>query len=234
MGWLHARQVHRPGSGDRRQTPAIPTAKSSTSGNALVAPKKCRTGIFSRPKYRGKPERNACQQAQRRTEHQRRHPMEPPQAIHSRTAQLPSPRATPQSQALCHQRGRVIGRAPRMSRRDRPTSSVRPTRASASTSTPHASRSSAPLPSRTIALNHSWPEPLSESAIHPAPSATRTAPAMPSARPPPIQRPRPVTPRVAAATMPTISAASMLHETPVAGLRARWNPSDKLMIMVLV
>src|SRR5437762_11619910 len=61
---------------------------------------------------------------------------------------------------------------------------------------------------RMAALNTSWPIPSTAAAIVSAPPATRMAPAIPAAIPPPTQKSRRATPRLAAMTMPTISAAS--------------------------
>src|SRR6185312_1185847 len=60
----------------------------------------------------------------------------------------------------------------------------------------------------TVALNNSWPTPLKADASRLADNATSTAPSTPSAMPPLTNQPRPRTPRVAAATTLTISAAS--------------------------
>src|SRR5665213_2983650 len=61
---------------------------------------------------------------------------------------------------------------------------------------------------RIDALKTSCPMPAANCESACAPNATRSEPAMPAAMPVAIQRPRPAMPRVAAATMPTISAAS--------------------------
>ena len=60
----------------------------------------------------------------------------------------------------------------------------------------------------TVALKSSWPIPCTASAMMPVDKATATAPRTPAAMPALIQRARPGTPRVAANTTVTTSAAS--------------------------
>src|SRR5689334_18996854 len=60
----------------------------------------------------------------------------------------------------------------------------------------------------TVALNSSWPIPAAASATAPADNARTTEPSTPATMPAPIQRARPGTPRVAANTTLTTSAAS--------------------------
>src|SRR5690242_16245300 len=57
-------------------------------------------------------------------------------------------------------------------------------------------------------LTTSWPRPSSQSPSCPASKASTTAPSAPRPTPAPSQRERPASPRVAAAMMPTNSAAS--------------------------
>ena len=62
--------------------------------------------------------------------------------------------------------------------------------------------------SRIAALNSSCPEPAAKSLISSANAATQPAASTPHSTPSPTQRRLPGTPRLAASTMPTISAAS--------------------------
>src|SRR5260221_13973048 len=61
---------------------------------------------------------------------------------------------------------------------------------------------------RIDALKSSWPMPWARLESTPAPAATASAPRRPTPSPPTIQRVRPSSPRVAAPTMPRVSAAS--------------------------
>src|SRR5262249_31539781 len=60
----------------------------------------------------------------------------------------------------------------------------------------------------TVALKSSWPTPSAIAAMRSVPSATTPAPRIPATTPPTSHTVRPGMLRVAAATMPTISAAS--------------------------
>src|SRR5258708_17505034 len=76
----------------------------------------------------------------------------------------------------------------------------------------------------TSALKISWPMPEAAEAIAPAKIATTTAPAPPPAIPFATHMARPATPRVAARTMPMISAASSTSRNTITAVASMCGP----------